>query len=66
MDVFEDDKTSAYIKFDNGILQVTTDEVKMISYSELKEKGAIWESHMLPHKFTYTDEKGLFEIFVEK
>ncbi len=66
LDVFEDDHKSAYIKFLNGVVKVTAGGVDMVNYKDLKDKGAIWESHILPRNFRWNENKGLFETFAEK
>ena len=39
MELFEDDHKTAYLKFLNGVLKITTDEIELIDYKDLKDRG---------------------------
>jgi hypothetical protein len=66
LELFDDTAKTAHIRFKNGIVRITTDEMKIIPYKDLKDKGATWESAIIPREIKLNDEKGLFETFTEK
>lgn len=49
-----DTRKNSYVAFQNGILEVTADEVKLIDYIDVK--GYIWESHILQRNFNYRED----------
>ena len=44
LNLFDDTKDSANLRFINGVVQITKDDMKLILYDEFDSDGAIWES----------------------
>ena len=64
--MFSNTPNSAFCKFNNGIVKVTTDDIEIIPYENVKGMGAIWESSIQSREIKIDKRKGLFETFVEK
>ena len=64
--LFNDKLGVAHVRFRNGIVKITADEIKLLPIDALKDEGAVWETMLRPHDIEFDYEKGLFEIFSEK
>lgn len=60
--MLKDTKTTSYIAFENGILEVTKDTTKLIDYIDVD--GYVWKSQIIPRNYTkiedYTNEYAKF------
>lgn len=52
--MLEDKKNKSFIAYENGILEVTKDSVKLVDYIDIH--GYIWESQIIKRNFEYVDE----------
>jgi hypothetical protein len=59
----EDSKTTSYIYFNNGAIEITSKDIKLISYIDLD--GFVWRKHIINKDFKKIDYSGCdFEKFV--
>ena len=65
--LFRDNKNEVFTFFDNGVIRTTKDGSTKVNYSTIKD-GYIWDTKIRTElkNIELTDEKGLFEEFVEK
>ena len=65
--LFRDNKNEVFTFFDNGVIRTTKDGSAKVNYSTIKD-GYIWDTKIRTElkNIELTDEKGLFEEFVEK
>ena len=63
INLFRDTKDSCHIRFKNGVVKVTKDDIKLIDTNALKDKGAIWETEILPRSIEISSDNsvGLFD-----
>ena len=65
--LFNDTSDTAYIVFDNGVVEITKDDIVLLPKDSLNDKGVVWESSVLPHNIFITDnDDGKFEEFFNK
>jgi hypothetical protein len=67
IDIFmlQDTKDASYIPFKNGVVKVSKDQVKVMSYIDVD--GYIWENQIIPRDFTFIKEStNDFQDFVSK
>lgn len=66
INVFRDCSDSSHIRFQNGVIKVSKDNIEIISKDKLVDQGLIWESEQHPHNIKIQKDKnvGLFETFV--
>jgi len=64
--LFNDKRGVAHIRFRNGIVQVSKDDIKIVPIESLSGEGAVWESMILDRDIKIDKTKGLFEIFCER
>jgi len=65
--LFNDTSDTAYIVFDNGVVEITKDDIVLLPKDSLNDKGVVWESSVLPHNISITDnDDGKFEEFFNK
>lgn len=63
--LFEDTKEECHIRFNNGVVSITKDEIKFVPYSQVKLEGAVWESSIINHTIEVNNHSGLFEKFCD-
>jgi len=56
IDFLRDTKDKAYFPFRNGVVQITKDEIKLMSYGELGK--VIWKSQVIEHDI-FVDQDGI-------
>ena len=54
---FKDDRNTCYIRFRNGVVKITSENIELLQLSEVKDKGAVWESEILKHEIKLDDEE---------
>lgn len=59
--LLKDTAAISYIPFQNGVLNVTAKEIKLLPYSKIKHQ--IWKERILPRKFLHNRFAGMFEEF---
>ncbi|MEY3501000.1 MAG: hypothetical protein RL308_2669 [Bacteroidota bacterium] len=52
--MLNDTRTTSYIAFNNGVLEITKNEIKLVDYIDID--FYIWEEHILKRDFTPLDE----------
>lgn len=57
-----DDAKTSYLFFSNGVLKITEDKTEMIDYINIG--GFVWQKNIIPHEFTFTNDKSDFEKFI--
>lgn len=57
-----DDAKTSYLFFQNGVLKITEDKTEMIDYINIG--GFVWQKNIIPHEFTFTNDKSDFEKFI--
>lgn len=57
-----DDAKNSYLFFSNGVLKITEDKTEMIDYINIG--GFVWQKNIIPHEFTFTNDKSDFEKFI--
>lgn len=61
-----DDTNNVYLPFNNKVVHITKNNIKMIDYDDIKSKGHIWKSQIIDdHDITpkMNKNEGLFEKF---
>ena len=67
MNLFEDDRNTCHIRFKNGVVKITKNNIELIPLDKVKSKGSIWESSIIDKKIKITKkETGMFSEFVDK
>lgn len=56
LNLFSDDKDHCYITFNNGVVHITSENIKLLEKDALKDKGCIWESSIIPKTIEVTNE----------
>ena len=56
LDIFRDDKENCYIPFKNGVVHISSNDIKLIPLENLTEKGNIWESSIIRKKIEILDQ----------
>ena len=65
-DLFNDKKGVAHLRFRNGVVRITKENIKLIPYSSVKDDGDVWESSIIQRDFSIDEDQGLFEKFCQK
>jgi len=52
--MLNDTKEKSFIAYQNGILEITKDEIKLVDYIDVD--GYVWSSHILPRDFVVIEE----------
>jgi hypothetical protein len=65
LNLFNDKHGVAHIRFNNGIVKVTKNEIKLLTYSSVKNQGAVWETSIIQRDIKIDGSKGLYEQFCE-
>ena len=61
MNLFEDDRNTCHIRFKNGVVKITKNNIELIPLDKVKSKGSIWESSIIDKKIKITKkETGMF------
>lgn len=61
--MLKDEKDKSYLAFENGILEVTKDNIKLIDYIDVN--GYIWKSQIIPRDFNKVDNfKNEYKKFI--
>jgi len=66
--LFVDGDSVSHVRFRNGVVKITSNEITLIDKSAVGGEGVIWESELLPHEIDLkggSSQKGLFEKFIE-
>ena len=64
---FNDTSDMAFIVFDNGVVKITESDIDLLSLDSLGDKGVMWESSVLNHTISITDnDDGKFSEFFNK
>lgn len=58
----KEDAETKYFFFENTVVEIKPDTINYLDYKDLQ--GYIWNSSVIDRDFTYTDEIGIFETFV--
>lgn len=61
LNFIRDTKSSAYLFFKNGIVEITADDIQIKPYGEIE--GCVWEKNIVPRKFTPIPYSDLAENF---
>lgn len=60
-----DNREICHIRFKNGVVRITKDEIKIVPYEDLDTTQAVWESSIIPRNITIdAGSKGLFADFI--
>ena len=65
LNLFNDIDGVSHVRFLNGVVRVTKDEIELIDYSSIKNQGAVWESSIIPRDIKLDFSRGLYEKFCE-
>jgi hypothetical protein len=64
---FNDTSDTAFVVFDNGVVKITESDIDLLSLDSLGDKGVMWESSVLNHNISITDnDDGKFSEFFNK
>jgi hypothetical protein len=63
LNLFNDTRGVAHIRFNNGVVKVTKNEIKFLPYSSVKNQGAVWETSIRDRDIEIDGSVGLFEQF---
>jgi hypothetical protein len=63
MELARDDRNTCFIRFLNGVVVITKDDISLIPYSELTDQGAVWENSIIRKNIEIDETKGLYEQF---
>ena len=62
--MLRDTKYKSYLAFENGILEITKNEVKLIDYIDVN--GYVWESQIIPRDWeTLADFENEYKVFIK-
>ena len=67
LDLFKDKQDVAYVRFANGVVEITKSDITCLPVDTLKDKGLVWETELLSHNITLQNKlepPGIFEKFV--
>ena len=65
--LFNDTSDTSFIFFENGVVKITKSSIDLLPLDSLNDKGVVWESSVLPHNISITDnDDGKFDEFVNK
>lgn len=57
-----DNEIESFLFFLNGVLKVTDEKTEIIDYINIG--GFVWQKNIIPHNFTFTNDKSDFETFI--
>ena len=63
IEMAKDTRDQVYVRFKNGVVVVTKNDIKMVPYKELKNNGSVWEKNIINKEIHIDYTKGLFEEF---
>ena len=64
--LFTDDQHASFVRFKNGVVKITKDNIQLLDPSHKSVKGNVWESSIIDRDITIGKSNGLFTKFVEK
>ena len=63
MELASDDPNTCFIRFLNGVVVINKDDISLISYGHLGDKGAVWENSIIRNNIEIDETQGLYEEF---
>ena len=63
LNLYSDTKNECFVRFQNGVVKITKDNIELISQEETQDKGQVWETSIRPHDITIEDGNGMFSKF---
>lgn len=66
LQLFTDDQHASFVRFKNGVVKITKDNIQLLDPSHKSVKGNVWESSIIDRDITIRKSNGLFTKFVEK
>jgi len=66
LQLFTDDQHSSYVRFRNGVVKITKDNIELLDPSHESVQGNVWESSIIERDINIKKSDGLFTKFVEK
>jgi hypothetical protein len=63
LELASDDPNTCFIRFLNGVVVITKDDIKVIPYSDLTDKGLVWENSIIRKNIEIDETQGLYEQF---
>lgn len=66
LQLFTDDQHASFVRFKNGVVKITKDNIQLLDPSHKSVKGNVWESSIIDRDITIGKSNGLFTKFVEK
>jgi|ETNmetMinimDraft_13_1059891.scaffolds.fasta_scaffold05672_2 hypothetical protein len=64
--LFTDDQHTSFIRFKNGVVKITKDNIELLDPSDKSIQGNVWESSIIPKDITVRESCGSFTRYVEK
>ncbi len=59
----KDNPNTCFVRFINGVIVIDKDDISLVPYSNIEDKGLVWEKSIIPKKVEIDEERGLFEEF---
>ena len=66
LNLYADTPNECFVRFQNGVVKITKDEISIVSQEDTKEKGQVWETSIRPHDITIEDGNGMFSKFFNR
>ncbi len=70
LNLFSDEASTCHIRFQNAVVRITAEEIKLLSYDEVQTEGAVFESAIINRNISLVDKdrinKGLFSKFAQR
>tara|TARA_Y100000031_G_C8222077_1_gene386471 strand:+ start:2 stop:1843 length:1842 start_codon:yes stop_codon:yes gene_type:complete len=68
LNLFTDTPDECFIRFQNGVVKITKDNVELLERDVIKEKGQVWESSIRKHniKLDLKNTNGMFSKFFNR
>ena len=68
LNLFTDTVDECFIRFQNGVVKITKDNIELLDRDAIKEKGQVWESSIRKHNITLDIENtnGMFSKFFNR
>ena len=63
LNLYADTPNECFVRFQNGVVKITKDEISIVSQEDTQEKGQVWETSIRPHDITIEDGNGMFSKF---
>ena len=63
LELASDDPNTCFIRFLNGVVVITKDDISLIPYCELTDQGAVWENSIIRKNIEIDETQGLYEQF---